>query len=210
MKTIHLEFFFDLICPWCFIGLNRLLRIEQELLQELYLDIELKSYLLYPEIPIEGVPKEAFAKKTKPGMAKSLKFEAEEEGISINYRLIKKIPRSIEPHRLFQLIKNKKLKINMANEIMRSYFTDGTNIGNQDELIQSAQNIGIDQSVIEEFLSTENGQGQIEIDRKFAKENFISQMPSINIDQKIIMPGLQSADTWKSYLRRAKDLKQSN
>ena len=63
---IHIEFIGDFICPWCYLGKVRLERVKELLLPDIELNIEVKPYVLYPNIPRGGTPKSNFAKKTSP------------------------------------------------------------------------------------------------------------------------------------------------
>ena len=65
MKTVHIEFISDFICPWCYLGKSRLERVQQRLVSDIQLNIEVKPFLLYPNIPKGGVPKSYFAKKNE-------------------------------------------------------------------------------------------------------------------------------------------------
>ena len=83
MKTVHIEFIGDFICPWCYVGKVRLERVRERLKNEIRLDIKVKPYVLYPSIPKGGVSKSTF-KKTKPGMGRALRQEAQVENIQFN------------------------------------------------------------------------------------------------------------------------------
>ena len=65
----------------------------------------MRPFLLYPHIPVGGVPKEHFRKVSKPGMGSALREEAAKENIIIDYRKIDRIPNTLEAHRLMFLCK---------------------------------------------------------------------------------------------------------
>lgn len=206
MKTVELEVISDFICPWCYVGKVRLSRIKERLTGEIKLNIRTLPYLLYPYIPIGGLPKADFAKKTKPGMGKSLKIEAEIEGIEINYRHIERIPNSLEAHRLIYLVKDPTQQYRLATHIFQGYFEEGKNIEDARFLTQLGKETGIDKDILAQFTETRSGAAEVQECLIENRNAFISVVPSLRIDQKIILPGLQSKETWTSYIRRAAEL----
>ena len=203
MKTVHIEFISDFICPWCYIGKARMERVQQKLMNDIHLDIEVKPYILYPAIPKGGLPKADFAKKTKPGMGRSLKYEANVEGIQINYRHIERIPYSFEAHRLVGLVSDNAQKYELAKQIFHDYFEKGQDIEDFDYLFAQGEAIGMDKGILSRFLFTDIGQMEVEKAIQQAREEFIRVVPSIRLDRKIVLPSLQTMEVWEKYIRRA-------
>jgi len=206
MNTVHIEFISDFICPWCYIGKARLEHVKTLLQDEIQLDIELKPFLLYPNIPIGGSPKSDFAKKVKPGMGRSLKYEAQVENIQINYKNIERIPYSLEAHRLVWLVNDNDLKYKLAVKIFHGYFEEGKDIENHDFLIDLAKSVGVHKEIIGKFFSTNIGQTEVLQSIQNSKKELVTVVPSLKIDRKIVMPGLQSTETWLAYIRKAAEI----
>lgn len=206
MTTVHIEFISDFICPWCYIGKARLERVKALLENEIQLEIELKPFVLYPHIPKGGLPKTDFAKKVKPGMGKSLKLEAQAENIEINYKHIKRIPYSLEAHRLVWLIEDQQKKYNLAVKIFHGYFEEGKNIENHDYLIELAKSVGVQKDIIGKFFSTTIGESEVMASIESSKEEFIRVVPFMKLNHQFPIPGLQSLDTMEKYIRRAAEI----
>ncbi len=203
MKTVHIEFISDFICPWCYLGKARLERVQQLLAPDIQLDIEVKPFLLYPHIPKGGVHKSHFAKKTKPGMGRSLRKEAEIEGIKISYRNIEFIPYSMEAHRLVWLVEDKQQKYDLAMRLFYGYFEEGQNLEDHTYLSEQATLSGVPSAIIEQFKSTEAGLAACENYIQDAKDNFVNLVPTLKLNHKFTVLGLQSADVLEKYIRRA-------
>ena len=180
-----------------------MVRLQEQLKDEINLEIQPLPYLLYPHIPLGGLPKSHFAKKTKTGMGKALKHEAHQENISINYKLIDTIPNSLEAHRLIQLIPNNEQKYALTKAIFYTYFEKGKNIEDHDVLIDLAKSIGVDKEIIGQFFGTSMGKEAVQIAINKSKEDFISIVPSLRLDHQFMIPGLQSIEVWENYIRRA-------
>lgn len=206
MTTVHIEFISDFICPWCYIGKARLERIQILLATEIQLDIITSPYELYPHIPKGGTPKAAFAKKVKSGMGKALRAEAMLENIEINYKNIEMIPRSFEAHRLVNLATDNSIKWALAKQIFHDYFELGQDIENLDYLFEKGQLAGIPKNILSKFLFTKIGETAVLEKLKLNKEEFITIVPTLRLDRKFVLPGLQSADVWEKYIRRAAEI----
>lgn len=202
MTTVQIDFISDYICPWCYIGKARLERVKTLLENEIDLKISVKPFLLYPSIPIGGVDKKVFAKKAKPGMGRSLKHEAQQEGIQINYKNIEKIPNSLEAHRLTWLV-HPELKYELAKKIFYGYFEEGKNIEDHDFLIEQATSIGVDKSTIGKFFGTKAGEKEVVDAIQNAKEEFVTVVPSLKLSNQFLIPGLQTDEAWIKYIKRA-------
>ena len=203
IKKLSIEFFSDFICPWCYIGKSRIERISRKLENEIDLRIDLQPFILYPQIPKGGASKSIFAKKTKPGMGRSLRQEAEKEGIDLAYDLIERIPNSLEAHRLLSIIDDLDIKFQTGLDISRAYFQSGADIEDHSVLSNIALDNGVPKNQIIDFKS---GIFNKEIVTRLinkAREEFITVVPSIRINSQITLPGLQSIEVWENYLRRA-------
>lgn len=209
MKQLKIKVYSDFICPWCYVGKMRLDRIRKELQDEIQIEVETKAYLLYPHIPVGGVPKSTFAKKTKPGMGRSLRAEAETENIKINYKLIDKIPNSLEAHRLITLIPDTELQFQLSKDIFHAYFQEGENIEDKMVLEKLAANKEVPHSIIDTFSQTDNGSKELEEEIKDANDKFISLVPTIELTPALNILGLQSGNVWKNYFRRATKMSNS-
>ena len=187
MKKVEIELISDFICPWCYIGKVRLERVAENIRNEIELDIRLRPFLLYPAIPAEGSAKSHFAKKTKPGMGKSLRYEAAEEDIQINYKRIDIIPSSREAHRMVALIKDSKLQFQFAKFVFEAYFQRGLNIGKKELLSDLARESGVSKNVLSIFLNSDEGVKEVERQINLNEEEFIGTVPVVLLGRGIIV-----------------------
>ena len=199
---VKVEVFSDFICPWCYLGKARLKRLQEKMIDTPF-SIHLRPYLLYPSIPPEGVDKSVFAKKRKPGMGRSLRAESKIEEIEINYQLIDRIPSSVEAHRLMELIPQETLKFQLGHKIFEAYFSQGVDIGKPGRLIEIVRRQNISEDIITTFLNSNQGMDSFENGIAEAKENYISLVPTLRLNNQFLVPGLQSIDIWEKYIRRA-------
>ncbi len=198
MVAVHIDFFTDFICPWCFIGTERITKVINNLRGEIDITLTPKPYILYPSIPVGGIDKSVFAKKTKPGIGRSLRAEAFFENLELNYKKIKRIPNSRKAHQLIVNIPSDQLKWDISLKIIRDYFTYGQNIEDDSYLNRILRTLNI-----------ESGKEIIDIEKElsFARHHHITLVPTMRLNKKVIIPGLQSAEVWTKYLKRASIMK---
>jgi len=186
----------------------RIERVAQLLEGEIKLDIDIKPYILYPHIPPHGSPKKEFASKTKPGMGRSLKYEAKEEDIAINYRKIERIPYSFEAHRLAWLIDDRLVRFELSKQIFHDYFETGQDIANEEYLIQTAKSFDVSKETIGRFLDPSLATNEIHNYIHNLRSEGITLVPSIRFTPQIVLPSLQPIDVWINYIRRAAKMQQ--
>ena len=165
------------------------------------LDITLipKPYLLYPTIPIGGIDKSVFAKKTKPGMGRSLRDEAAIEQIELNYRKIERIPNSRLAHKFISTLPDNELKWSRSLEIIRDYFQQGQNIEDEQYLKAKLES--------DHDLKDLRYEAKLSEELEQAEELNISLVPTIRLNEAIVMPGLHTTEVWTRYIQRASVMK---
>ena len=203
MTTVSIEFISDFICPWCYIGISRIARINSLLEGEIVLNIRMKPYSLYPSIPKGGVPKSRFASRTNRGKGKALKSEATVENIQINYKSIENIPNSLEAHRLSTLISSNDEQFRFSQKVFSSYFELGLNIEDHDLLENLALEVGVQADVLDSFKNSNMGEDKCKASIEKSKDEFISVVPAVKFHNNLLMPGLQPEEVWIKYFRRA-------
>lgn len=204
MKKVKVELISDIICPWCYIAKARIERVVEALEKEdIQLDLRLSPYLLYPHIPKGGSPKADFAKVRKPGMGRSLREEAKEEGIIIDYKKIERIPNSLEAHRLLWLIENNEVQFNLARALFREYFEEGNNVEDPKLLIREATKVGVEDSIIEIFQNSQQGEEEVNLYIRGLKDQFIMAVPTFIIANRLQLQGIQPYEVFYKYFKRA-------
>ena len=199
MNSVTIEFYTDFICPWCYIGKERMTKVVASLKDQLDITLIPKPYLLYPSIPIGGIDKSVFAKKTKPGMGRSLRDEATIEQIELNYRKIERIPNSRLAHKLISTLPDNELKWNRSLEIIRDYFQQGQNIEDEQYLKAKLES--------DHDLKDPRYEAQLSEELEVAEELNISLVPTIRLNEAIVMPGLHTTEVWTRYIQRASVMK---
>ncbi|MCY1284510.1 DSBA-like thioredoxin domain protein [compost metagenome] len=153
-QTLRVDFYLDLICPWCWIGLRNLRSAWKSLQQQhsgLVLETKWHASTLLPQIPLQGVPYQAFY-EARHGSQRALAMRraqiravAESVDLSLNFESIATFPNSmlacalvnaaqskLEPEAMYQLVES----------IFSAFFSEGQDIGSTETLQALAQASG--------------------------------------------------------------------
>lgn len=153
-QTLRVDFYLDLICPWCWIGLRNLRSAWKSLRQQhpgLVLETTWHASTLLPQIPAQGVPYQAFYEARHGGKGAvamrraQIRAVAEAVGLSLNFESIATFPNSalacalvnaaqsrLEPEAMYQL----------AESVFSAFFSQGQDIGSAETLQILAQASG--------------------------------------------------------------------
>lgn len=197
MPAVSIEYISDYLCPWCYLGLSRLIRLQDKLNKDISLNITIQPYQLYPEIPEGGMDKAIFSKKARPGMGKVLKEEAITEDITINYRNVKRIPNSLKAHKCTASIADIRLRQDFALRTFKAYFEEGLDIENEQILTKLASEFNIEFE--NNTVNDDSDMGQLI--NQYWNEG-IRVVPTLRITEGFNLPGLQNEVIWERYIRR--------
>ena len=90
----------------------------------------------------------------------------------------------------------------LKERLMQAYFTDGQHIGDPDVLAACAAELGFDQSVVEDFLSSDRGAAEVAAELDEARENGITAVPTYVFNGVWAVPGAQDPETFAQVLRK--------
>jgi len=89
--------------------------------------------------------------------------------------------------------------------LLASYFTNGNNIGDPDELADLMQQLGADRADTLAFLETHEGEQEVRNELLGASELGITAVPTYVVEGQWSIPGAQESETFERVLRRLAD-----
>jgi len=154
---LDIDIAFDLICPWCYLGVRRLrraLRARPDIIPELLW----RPFLLNPDIPPNGVSRAEFIARKFGGEDRARRLQnaltdlGRAEGIGFRFDLMGRVPSSINAHRLVRYAVREGLGEIMVEALFYAYFADGLDIGDVIRLATVAGRVGLDPQAALAFL----------------------------------------------------------
>ena len=215
-SQLKIDIVSDIVCPWCAIGYKKLFEAITELGDEINFEIKWKPYELHPEIPEEGFDKKEYYKikfGESSGSKDRFNFisdEGKKVGIEFNFNKSKNLPNTFLAHRLLWLCRSKNIQDTLAEALFHAYFTDGRDIGDQDELIEIASENGLNKEEIRNFFKTNIGHDEVLREENRAREMNIFSVPTYIFNKKYLLVGGQEPDTFVAYMKKVIEVEVKN
>ena len=199
-KQITIDIISDFVCPWCYVGRNRLAS-ALELLPDVSASIRWRPYQLDPTLPCQGKDRktylrEKFGSESRAhDMHRSLIEVGEEAGIEFDFEAIQRAPNSFDAHRLVYWVSQSDSSIaNRLTGILFSYyFEQGKDIGEHSILIEAATESGFEGDVAARLLASNADADTIRSMIDSATQIGVTGVPCFILDQKYAVMGAQSS-----------------
>ena len=193
--AMDVDYVADVVCPWCYVGWARLKRTFA-LRPQLAANIRWRPYQLNPELPPEGMDRKAMMAAKfgadpdrLAGMQQALMKQAAEDGLDLKFDQIEKSPNTNAAHRLITWAEMEGKGPQVAEAVMRAYFTELRDIGDPRVLTAIAGENGLDADVIAQRF--EQGAGKDFIDQACdtATRSGIQGVPFMIFADKVAVSG---------------------
>jgi len=193
---MKIDFFFDTICPWCYIGKRRLeLALAERKNQNI--DVNWCSLLLNPDLPPLGIDRDTYLshKFGTEGRIHRVYQNISDVGLSVNidfnFNTIRHTPNSIDTHRLVHFAGADGKSEIALDVLFKNYFIEGKNIGDVKVLMVIAKSIGLDTHAFSAHLKSTNGIAEIYDANARAHRLGVNGMPSYVFNERLIISGAQ-------------------
>lgn len=202
MTSLTCHIFSDVICPWCLIGWTNLNAALDSLDGSIELDVTWLPFQLNPEMPAEGMDRQAYlsAKFGGEDSAKQVYSRVEQAaqgaGIPVDFGKIQRTPSTMAAHRLILFADKQGLGTPLKESLFRRYFQEGQDVGATDVLIEAAKESGLDETDARAYLDSEEGAQEVRGWQAEAQRLGISGVPFFIIEQKHGLSGAQPPETF--------------
>ncbi len=176
---VAIDVIFDLVCPWCFLGVRRLrraLRARPDIATEL----GWRPFLLNPEAGAPGFARQDAGPRRPGGEERSRRLHAtltelgRAEGIPFRFDVLRRGASSLDAHRVVRYAAREGRADAVVEALFAAYFTKGVDLGDRDVLADVSAGLGLDWAPLRRFLS-----GPLEVEAVHA-ENLRAHRLGIN------------------------------
>ena len=199
-RTIKVDLFTDVVCPWCLIGSKRLDDAIAKLPADVTVDVENLPFYLDPNTPPEGYDVAEMLRSKYGRDPKTIWAHAEEQarlsGIDLD---LSKQPRTFptqKAHTLVRLARAKGTQHKLANAIAWQYFMEHRLVNEPDVLADIATGYGFTR---EEALADVSDPHELETSHEmavWAAQQGIQGVPFFVFDNKFALSGAQPAEVF--------------
>lgn len=196
---MRIEYVFDSVCPWCYVGKRRL---ERALAQrpETRARILWRPFLLNPDLPPEGIDRRAYLDRKFGGAARVQRVHAavaaagRGEGIEFDFDAITRMPNSLNSHRLIRYAGSVGREGEMVEALYRAYFTLGLDIGDVEVLADLGATFGLDRAPLLAYLTSDAEVAGVLNDNARAHRLGVNGVPCLILEGSYALAGAQEPD----------------
>jgi predicted DsbA family dithiol-disulfide isomerase len=210
VKSIAVEIWSDVVCPWCYIGKRRFERALAEFEKWNDTAVLWRSFELDPEAAraYSGSLDQMLAEKYRVNIERARAMNeqvtrlAAEEGLE--YRLSDaQRGNSFDAHRLIHFAKKHALQGEAEERLMKAYFSEGRPIGERQTLVELARELGLDEEEARSALEANEFAKEVRADERRAAELGITAVPFFVIGGRYGVSGAQSPAVFLQVLQKA-------
>ena len=196
IHPIKIDIYSDTICPWCYIGHNKLLSAINSASQFKF-DLVWRPFQLNPDMPDEGMERQKYLEVKFGGKQKakdtyqSIYNVGVENNIHFQFEKIKTTPNSFASHKLLAIAHRMNKQSSVVESLFYSYFIEGVDIGNMEQLIIIAKQHNIYDDKTMQYLKSDEDRDNLLSEEIQARELGIKAVPCFIINREFVLFGAQ-------------------
>jgi predicted DsbA family dithiol-disulfide isomerase len=196
---VRIEYVFDTVCPWCYVGKRRLER-ALALRPESHARIIWRPFLLNPDLPPEGIDRRTYLDRKFGGTARVQRVHSavaaagKTEGIEFDFDAITRMPNSLNSHRLIRYAAASGREAEVVEALYKAYFIQGMDIGNVAVLADLGASFGLEREALLTYLSSEADSAGVMSDNARAHRLGVNGVPCLILDGSYALAGAQEPD----------------
>ena len=202
---IKLDIISDPICPWCYIGKSNLDR-ALEARPDHPFEIEWHPFQLNPEMPAEGMDRQAYLDSKFGGRAQAdtvygrIADAGKAAGLNMKLADIPRTPNTIDAHRLIHWSGLEGRQTAAVSRLFKAFFEEMQDISEHDVLLDVAEGIGMDRTMTERLLASDADVADIRARDAHARERGVTGVPTFLVANQHALPGAQPTELWAQVL----------
>jgi predicted DsbA family dithiol-disulfide isomerase len=208
MAPLTVEIWSDVVCPWCYIGKRRFEAAVADFPHDV--QVVWRSFELDPGAPAVRDHAAAEHLASKYGMsveqAQSSHAQMTElaarEGLEYHFETARG-GNSFDAHRLIHLAAAHGKQAEAQERVMRAYFTEGVAIGDREQLVALAADLGLDPDEARSVLESDAYADAVREDEHLAQRIGIHGVPFFVLGRRYGVSGAQPADVLVQALEKA-------
>jgi len=196
LGTLRVGMIADLVCPWCYLGKRRLDAALDAVLGPT--ETRWLPFQLNPDMPAEGMGFEEYLSKkfgdpakVQPGLDELVQAGLA-EGIRFRFDLVKRVPNTLDAHRLMQLAEHEGASTpGVAEGLFSSFFEEGLDIADRDVLVEVAGSHGIAASAVHAALADDKLRREVLDNEAEVRRGGVTGVPNFLINDRLFVIGAQ-------------------
>jgi predicted DsbA family dithiol-disulfide isomerase len=202
----------DVVCPWCIIGYKQVEKALGMIEQPVDIETHWHPFELNPDMTQEGEDTaEHIARKygSTPEQSRAnrqrLADIGEGVGFAFNYGEGMRIYNTFKAHKLLTIFGSErgwKAQTTLKLALFKAYFQDRYDISDEAILLDIAEGQGMDRDAAAAWLADAALTETVRAEQAHWLDQNITGVPAIIFDQKFMVPGAQSAETFAGVISK--------
>jgi len=199
---MHIEIWSDVVCPWCYLGKRRLESAIARFDHGDEVTITWRSFELDPEAPRQGgltveMLTRKYRMRLEDARQANARLTATAAAEDLEYHLDRtRVANSFDAHRMIHLAAARGIQGVMKERLLRAHFTESLAIGDPEELVRLAVDVGIAEREAREVVQTNRFAADVRADEEKAQTFGITGVPFFVIEEKWGISGAQPSDAF--------------
>jgi predicted DsbA family dithiol-disulfide isomerase len=212
MTPLRIDIVSDVVCPWCIIGYRQVQMALEMLDQPVAAETWWHPFELNPNMAPEGEDTaEHIARKygSTPEQSRAnrqrLSDIGEGVGFAFNYGDGMRIYNTFNAHKLLTVFgaeRGWQAQTALKMALFKAYFQERRDVSDKAVLAQIAAQQGMDATVAEAWMLDESLTQSVRSEQRQWQDENITGVPAIIFDQKFMVPGAQSAETFAGVIAK--------
>ncbi len=207
-RKMKIDFVSDIACPWCVIGLGGLERALERLHDVIEQEITFHPFELNPNMRAggENTVEHVVAKYRIPAdearvNRERIKARAATVGFTMNTSDASRIYNTFDAHRLLAWAEGEGKQHELKRQLFVVNFTDQTDPGNHDALVEAAGKVGLDKAEARAVLESDRYAAEVRRDEALWQSRGITGVPAVIINDQYLISGGQPPEEFERQLR---------
>jgi predicted DsbA family dithiol-disulfide isomerase len=205
-QSLEIHLFADFVCPWCYIGSERLEKVLKTFEAALEVRLTYHPFLLNPDVPPEGLDLQQMLRQKYGADPKSMfarvEAEAHRSGLALDLLQQPFTYSTVAAHTLMRQAPAKKTERALAHDLYSTYFVEHRNISDPEVLIALAVRHGFTAEEAAKILADPREQAQTLTLAQGATAQGIRGVPLYVINQRALS-GAQPEDALRAAISEA-------
>ncbi len=199
---MSLEIFSDPICPWCYIGKARLFAALGKARDPVF-DIKWRPFQLNPHMPECGMDRADYLRQKFGGdrgvlaVYSTVIETAEDDGLNLSLDLIKRIPNTLDAHRIVRWAEIEGLDATIVMDVLfHAFFCDGEDLSQEKVLLAVAEQCGMDKTLTKRLLQSDTDKDFVRDSDGAVRRMGIGAVPFFILGGQQAVSGAQPTELW--------------
>jgi predicted DsbA family dithiol-disulfide isomerase len=207
-RTVTLDLFSDIACPWCYVGEARL----EQAMERTGIRVERRwhPFQLQPQMPpdtpwMEFAPAKFGGEHMMKQAFGHVSREGADVGIRFDFEQMPYAPNTMDAHRLIlwaQDTAGTEPAFTLAHALYRAYFEEARHVGDPSTLADIAAQVGLDREAAAAHLASDAGRETVTQSQREAERLGVRGVPFFVLNGRHGLSGAQPVEVFEGALRQ--------